>query len=179
MRIELARHEHLALIPAIEVAAASLFSETDLPEHIRCSVTDPGTLRYARNNSRLWVALGDADQPVGFAMADVVDGHAHLDEMDVLPDYGRRGIGTRLVKTVKEWACLSGFYALTLVTFRHLPWNAPFYEKLGFVRLNWAELGDGLAGLIEEEAEVGIDIRNRIGMKLRLEHQFENRGGSQ
>ena len=102
MRIELAQRTHLTQIPAIELAAASMFSELDLPQNVRYRVTDTETLRDAWDDSRIWVALNYADKAVGFAMADIVDGQAHLDEMNVLPDYGRRGIGTQLVQTVKE-----------------------------------------------------------------------------
>ena len=67
-----------------------------------------------------------------------------------------------------SWARRKGHSSLTLITFRHLPWNAPFYEKLGFVRLRSAELSAGLAKLIEAEGEAGIDVARRIGMRLTL-----------
>jgi GNAT superfamily N-acetyltransferase len=168
VRIQLAAARHLAHIPKIERAAATLFSEKDLPLHIRHKVTDPDVLRDAFNESRIWVALGDADEVVGFARIDFIDDAVHLDEMDVLPAYCRRGIGTRLAQTVMDWAMRSGYGAITLVTFRHLPWNGPFYEKLGFVELDPGELGVHMTDLIEAEAAEGIDVRNRIGMKLRL-----------
>jgi GNAT superfamily N-acetyltransferase len=174
VRIELAQRTHLTQIPAIELAAASMFSELDLPQNVRYRVTDTETLRDAWDDSRIWVALNYADKAVGFAMADIVDGQAHLDEMNVLPDYGRRGIGTQLVQTVKEWARRKGFHGLTLITFGHLPWNAPFYERLGFVRLKQAEQGDGLTDLIDDEAEFGVDISKRVCMKLQLEQQVWN-----
>jgi GNAT superfamily N-acetyltransferase len=166
VRIVLAERQHLRRIPAIELAGASLFAETDLPQNLRYRVTDAKTLREAQVEHRMWIALNSTDQAIGFAMADVVDGMAHLDELDVVPEYGRRGIGSRLLQVVRDWAANSGYQALTLVTFRHLPWNAPFYAKKGFVELKKAELSGGLASLIEEEVRAGIDIRNRIAMKL-------------
>ena len=107
--------------------------------------------------------------PVGFALATVVDGKAHLDEIDVLPNYGQRGIGTELVYAVASWARRNGYSSLSLITFKHLPWNAPFYEKLGFVHLRSAELSAGLARLIEEEGKAGIDVTKRVGMRLILD----------
>ena len=168
INIELADCEHLLAIPAIEIAAAAMFPEADLPVEVRYLVTEDELLRQAQSEARLWVALTDDRTPVGFALADIVDGVAHLDEMDVLPDYGRQGIGTRLVRTFIDWARSRNISALTLITFRHLPWNAPFYEKMGFVAMEPAEPGAELANLLVEEGQAGIDLRKRLCMKLDL-----------
>lgn len=159
---------HLAAIPRIELAAATLFSTADLPPGIRHRVTDRGELASAQQDGRLWTALGADRVPVGFALATLLDGQAHLDEMDVDPAHGRQGIGTRLVHTVIDWARSRRFENLTLMTFRHLPWNAPFYAKLGFVPLSTREMADGMLGLIREEGEAGIDTGKRVGMRLEL-----------
>ena len=168
INIELADREHLLAIPAIEIAAAAMFPEADLPVDVRYLVTEDELLYQAQSEARLWVALTDDRTPVGFAMADIVDGGAHLDEMDVLPDYGRQGIGTRLVRTFIDWARSRNISAVTLITFRHLPWNAPFYEKMGFVAMQPAEPGEELANLLVEEGQAGIDVRKRLCMKLDL-----------
>ncbi len=168
IEIELAGREHLTAIPAIELAASAMFSEADLPLHIRYRVTDKDLLHEAQRDSRLWVALTDERIPVGFAMTDIIDGVAHLDEMDVIPAFGRQGIGTRLLDTIIKWARDSHFPSLTLVTFRHLPWNAPFYKKMGFESIADCEIGAGLAGLLQEEGNAGIDLAKRVCMKLDL-----------
>ncbi len=168
INIELACREHLSAISAIELAAVTMFPETYLPVEVRFLVTEENLLHEAQSESRLWVALTDDRIPVGFAMADIVDGSAHLDEMNVIPDFGRQGIGTRLMKTVIDWARASDFPVLTLITFRHLPWNAPFYEKMGFVSMESSELGNELARLVCEEGAAGIDLQIRTCMKLDL-----------
>lgn len=160
--------EHLADIPRIELAGAALFSTTDLPPNIRYKVTAAGDLQEAQGEGRIWVAMNDRQKVVGFALADVVDRQGYLTEVDVLPEFARRGIGTRLVQTVADWASASRFRSLSLVTFRHLPWNAPFYEKLGFRKLDSAEHGPELESLITEEGRLGINIANRVAMKLNL-----------
>lgn len=159
---------HLAAIPRIEQAAAELFPDGDLPLSLRYRVTERQMLESAQRDGRLWAALGQGAQPVGFALATELDGQAHLDEMDVHPDHGRRGIGTRLVHTVIDWATSKCFDALTLVTFRHLPWNAPFYEGLGFECLSEQQMGDGMFELFREEREAGIDLDKRVGMRFEL-----------
>ena len=166
--IELAGSEHLSAIPAIELAASAMFPEADLPVENRFLVIEDELLQEAQSDARLWVALTDHRTPVGFAMADIVDGGAHLDEMDVMPDFGRQGIGTRLVHTLIDWARCGDYPVLTLITFRHLPWNAPFYEKLGFAAMASSEPGEELAILLQAESEAGIDVHKRVCMKLDL-----------
>ena len=166
--IGLAQPAHLRAIPAIELAAASMFPEADLPQRIRHRVTKTEYLRESLDSGRLWTATTGEGGVVGFAMADVVDGEAYLVEVDVSPEYGRRGIGRDLVQTVIAWARESGFGTLWLITFNHIPWNAPFYEKLGFSTVDRPQPGTELAGLMEEERRAGIDISRRVAMRLTL-----------
>ncbi len=168
INIKLAGSEHLSAIPAIELAASAMFPEADLPVENRFLVIETELLEEAQSEARLWVALTDDRTPVGFAMADIVDGGAHLDEMDVMPDFGRQGIGTRLVRAIMDWARSCNHLELTLITFRHLPWNAPFYEKMGFEAMEPSELGEELASLLQEEGKAGIDVHKRVCMKLDL-----------
>ena len=166
--IKLAGSEHLSAIPAIELAASAMFPEADLPLEVRYLVIENELLQEAQSDARLWVALTDERTPVGFAMAGIIDGGAHLDEMDVMPDFGRQGVGTRLVRTIIDWARLGDYPVLTLITFRHLPWNAPFYERMGFEAMATSELGEELANLLQEEGDAGIDVHKRVCMKLDL-----------
>lgn len=115
------------------------------------------------------MALEGDRLPVGFALAEVLDGEAYLDEVDVHPRHARRGLGTRLVNTVIGWAESREFSSLSLITFRHLPWNARFYERFGFVPLARYEMGPAMSRILEEEAEAGIDVTNRIGMRRMLQ----------
>jgi GNAT superfamily N-acetyltransferase len=162
--IELAAEYHLRAIPAIEQAAAAMFAEVDLPSKLRFLVTDKETLIEAQRDERLWVALDEQKNAVGFALARDVGDYAHLEEMNVHPDHGRQGIGSQLLGAVINWARAAGFPGITLITFRHLQWNAPFYEKHGFIELEHEESSRGLRELICEEAEAGLEPRNRVAM---------------
>jgi GNAT superfamily N-acetyltransferase len=163
-----ARH-HLPAVPKLEQAAATMFAEVDLPATLRYLVTDRDTLREAQEDGRLWMAVDREQRPVGFALAVVLDGEAFLDEVDVHPRHTRRGIGTRLVNTVIGWAGSHEFSSLSLITFRHLPWNARFYEKFGFRPLAQNELGPAMSQILAEEAEAGINVANRVGMRRILQ----------
>lgn len=166
--IVLAQAQHLRAIPAIEQAASSMFSEADLPLDIRYRVTERETLRRAQRAGRVWVAIRNSTQTVGFAMISLLDGIAHLDEVGVLPAHGRNGIGTGLVQTAINWAATQGHSALTLVTFRHLAWNAPFYSRLGFAAVAPDSLGEEMQQLLAAEQAAGIRIKSRQVMMKQL-----------
>ena len=164
--IEVANHKHVADIRALELAGAAMFSFEDLPPSIRYRVSDFETLATAIRESRLWIAKNTADKTIGFVMAEIIDEEVHLSEVDVSPEYGRRGVGTSLVQWVCDWSRERGSGAVTLTTFRHIPWNAPFYARLGFETIAESELGPGLCSLMEEEAAAGLNIQKRVCMRF-------------
>ena len=76
---------------------------------------------------------------VGFAHLTFPDGFAHLEQLDVLATHHRRGIGSALVRAAMEEARWTGHDRLSLCTYRDLPWNGPFYARLGFRELERLE----------------------------------------
>lgn len=165
--IRLALPHDVAALAAIERAAATLFAPYGLGD-LFSETTAAGVLHEARRDGRLWVAVGADDAPVGFALATAVGGNAHLHELDVDPAHGRRGIGAALVATVVTWARLQRFPAVTLNTMREVPWNEPFYARLGFVTLRDDDLGAELAALRRREVEHGLPGERRVSMRLAL-----------
>ena len=164
--VRAAEPRDVASLPAIEIAADELFPVEDLPLALRGHATDVEDLEAARVAGRLWVAVDRDDTPVGFAYVEIVDGHAHLEEIDVLPEHGRRGIGRRLVETVIAWARASSLCPITLTTFRHLPWNAPFYASLGFEVVGDDTMTPALRAIVANEAKAGLDPRKRVVMRF-------------
>ena len=61
-----------------------------------------------------------------------LDGEGHLDDSRWDAAHGRRGVGRALVDEVLAWTAVRGLPSVTLITFRDVPWNGPYYEKLGF-----------------------------------------------
>jgi len=167
-RIALAKHEQFEQCQQIELAAATLFPEEDVPGHIRSTATSLDDLASAQADGMLWAALSSDETPVGFAIVRVVDDAAHVQEIDVHPACGRRGIGTSLIHSICNWARSTELAAVTLTTFRHLPWNAPFYERLGFRPLEEGELTPGLATIFRDEAARGLDPAKRVAMRRQL-----------
>jgi GNAT superfamily N-acetyltransferase len=116
-----------------------------------------------------WVAVDALDAPVGFLSAETMAGRElHIHEMSVALAFQRRGARRALLKTAIEWAVARDFAALTLTTFRDVPWNAPFYSRSGFEVLSAPRLGDRLASLLRQEVEDGFAEGARCAMRLSL-----------
>jgi peroxiredoxin/GNAT superfamily N-acetyltransferase len=161
-----ARPEDLRFLPAIELAAVTLFTGPEF-DAIPHEPTSPDVLRKAQRDGHVWVALAGG-APVGFALVELIEpGGAHLEEIDVHPDHGRRGLGTWLVKQVCQWAAAGGYSSITLTTFRDVPWNMPFYARLGFEVVPSAELSPALRAIVDAEARRGLDPARRVVMRRR------------
>ena len=133
MRVRAARSYDARALKAIEVAADTLlidrFGAVDWP---------PPTDASERARLPGFVLLAEsADDdvpptPVGFVHVLEIDGHAHLEQLSVLPSHGRRGIGRRLVDAALAEARRREHAVITLRTYADVPWNAPFYASCGF-----------------------------------------------
>jgi GNAT superfamily N-acetyltransferase len=174
LSIALARERDLPELPGIELAAARLL-EGHAPESILQESTPLEDLRAAQAAGRLWVALAD-DRPVGFAIVDFLeDGLPHLDELDVHPEFMRRGMGTALVRVVCDWTVEQGFPEITLTTFRAVSWNMPFYAKMGFEVVPEANQRPTLRAVVDDETARGLDPETRCVMRYRAASKPQRR----
>jgi GNAT superfamily N-acetyltransferase len=169
IEIRLATAEDVPFLPAIESAACSLFAQIPVTASLSLYLTPVEDFHEAQRHGLLWIAEAAPGDLVGFALAERVDGGLHLEELDVLPAYGRRGIGARLVRAVCDWARAQEATAVTLCTFRDVPWNAPFYQRLGFRILAEDELTPGLAAKVLEEERRGLPRELRVVMRFALD----------
>ncbi len=112
---------------------------------------------------------GNGGGVAGLAALVEVDGAAHLEQIAVRPDLGRRGIGGALLEASCTRARAAGFGALTLTTFRDLEWNAPWYARRGFSELPREAWGPELAAQWRTEEEAGILVAPRIAMRRLLD----------
>jgi GNAT superfamily N-acetyltransferase len=127
--ISVATAADLGALADIERAATTLFRTIGFDLEAGDSA---GAARHVGGGPLVLVA---GRPPVGFAQLELVDGSAHLEEVAVHPEWTRRGIGRALVVAAWDWAEASGYRTLTLITYRDVPWNAPFYERLGFSQM--------------------------------------------
>ncbi|MEP3050658.1 MAG: GNAT family N-acetyltransferase [Erythrobacter sp.] len=162
--LRLAHADDADEMPAIEAAAAQLFAGIDGLETIDPDDTwEPSELRgFIRKGHCLVAHVGE--QMAGFLINQPFGKELHIWEMDVLPDFQQRGIGAGLLRACQIDARNSGFRALTLTTFVDLPWNRPFYARLGFERVEELAAHPRLNAALEEEAEWGLPRDRRCAM---------------
>jgi GNAT superfamily N-acetyltransferase len=153
---------------AVAGSAAVLFLDTP---YAFLASDEPLSLDFVQQRfqaGQVWVAVDKQDVVLGFAITREVDDTIYLQEMDVDPAHGRRGLGAALVETVCAWAQLQGYKAISLSTFRDLPWNAPFYAKLGFRILDESELSISFQHIRQQEQADGLPIADRVMMSYEL-----------
>ena len=169
--VRCARESDIPLLPVIEREAGTAFAEYLQQTGHRADLLDVVTtveeLEAARRAGRLWVGVDDDDLPVGFAYVIEAGGYAHLDEIDVHPRHGCKGLGSALLAAVCGWARAEGFPGVTLSTFRDVPWNAPFYQRRGFLVVHARDLSSEHVRLVDEEAEAGLRTDLRVMMVRR------------
>ena len=153
-------------LPAIERAAGERFR--DYPELAWLAEGDVISaeqhLDYA-GRGLSWLALAN-DQPVGFILAELHASSLFIVELSVHLDWQGKGIGRRLIACVADQARKRGLASLTLTTFRDVPWNAPFYARLGFEMIT--TLTPELREKREEETAHGLAYDARCAMRLPL-----------
>jgi hypothetical protein len=67
-----------------------------------------------------------------------------------------------------RWAAVHGYESVTLTTFRDLPWNMPFYARLGFAVVPRHDLSPALRCVVEDEDRRGLDASRRVVMRRGL-----------
>jgi GNAT superfamily N-acetyltransferase len=167
-RIRLARSDDATRIREIEDEAGTMFLGLGLIDEALDASFSLEDLTRLIGMGQVWVACPKSGPPVGMVIASLREGAVYIEELDVLPSHGRRGLGTRLITTVCEWAQARGHAAVTLSTFRDVPWNGPFYRKHGFRDLDPAEWTPGMQVIRNKEAQHGLRVEERVFMRRDL-----------
>jgi GNAT superfamily N-acetyltransferase len=163
--IRSARNDDLPALQDVERAAGDLFRDLGM-----AAIADDEPLLVAelavyQADGRAWVATTPTDQPVAYILVKVVDGCAHIEQVSVHPEHSRQGLGQSLLDTAETWAARRGLKALTLTTYTTVPWNTPYYKRLGFQIVSNDELSIGLHQIRELEAARGLARWPRVTMR--------------
>jgi len=160
--LRLARLEDAEAMPAIEARAGRMFEGVEGLPAIAGQVPLERLRRYIRKGHCL--VAHQEGTIIGFIVTEPFGRELHVWKFDVDPDHQRRGIGAGLLRAAMIDARNSGFRAITLTTFRDVPWNAPFYERLGFQEVTALDAHPRLAGELALEADHGLPAERRCAM---------------
>lgn len=157
----------IAALPAVERSAAQSFRQIrELAWIAEDAVTSAERHAEFCASSTSWVCEC-AGKPVGFLYGEIFDGELHIWELAVHHAHQGQGMGRALLQAAITAAADRGLEAVTLSTFRGVPWNEPFYAKLGFTTLK--EAGPRLTAILHSEIEQGLPGERRCAMRLALQ----------
>lgn len=153
------------LLPEIEHSAAQAFLTCpDLAWLAEGDGISEEEHRQFVSTGKSLVAL-EGTIPVGFLLAERLDNALYIVELSVAQHAQNQAIGRQLIHFLAERARDEGYPALTLTTFKAVPWNAPFYARQGFENIEEAQLTPGLRQKLENEAAHGLQRETRCAMR--------------
>lgn len=167
--IRSARPTELPLLAPLELRAAERFSDSAHAYARALPPFDAGELAELERAGTVWVAVEGDSAPVGFAIAGWLGNEPYLHELDVEPSHARRGVGRALIRRVAEWARSTGSCVLALSTFRDVPWNGPYYQRLGFEVVPLEEYTAEQHAQRVRDGAAGMLIESRVIMRAQLE----------
>lgn len=158
----------VAALPAIERAAARRFRQYPELAWLADSevLSSQQHLDFVRQGLS-WLAIAE-NQPVGFILAEAHRASLFIAELSVHLAWQGHGIGRELLRCAIDNARERGFSSLTLTTFRDVPWNAPFYARMGFEYEADEALAPELQQKRAQEAAHGLAFGTRCAMRLRV-----------
>ena len=161
--IERAREAHAHELRAIERAGGARFELIGMPEVAKGEPTPATILEDRARNGQLYVAVAGNAALAGFLCWSPKDGMAYIEEISVHPDHAGHRLAAHLIDRLA--ADLRGQLALlSLSTFRDVPWNAPYYAKLGFVELPFGSAGPEHRESWRHQEKAGLDMSRRLFM---------------
>jgi GNAT superfamily N-acetyltransferase len=160
--------EELSTLPDIEHLAAQQFLHSPHPFATELPAQSLEQLHEYQRHGGVWVAVTREGNIAAFVVCKEVDGALFIAEADVHPAHARQGLGGALFGLLGQWARARAYPALLLTTFRDVPWNAPYYQRLGFHILRDEEVGPGLRAIRAHETALGLPPESRVCMRLPL-----------
>jgi len=163
-----ARAEDLPKMRDIEVAAGEAFRTLSMGAIADDAPPSLEALTVYQQDARAWVATDSGDEAVAYILIEVVEPFAHIEQVTVHPLHARQGLGRKLIDKAALWAAARGLKGMTLTTFERVPWNAPYYARLGFHAVPEHLWPDALHQIVQSERAHGLDAWPRVVMKKNL-----------
>ena len=152
--IRRAEARDFARVRDVEVLAGVAFRGVGMPWIAEDPPPSDEDLRGFVDRGGAWVS--EVEGLVGaYLLAERVDGRVHVAQVSVDPGFRGLRLGAALIDHVDDGG------GVTLTTFADVPWNAPYYRRIGFRDI---EATGELAALVAREAAAGLDPATRVCM---------------
>ncbi len=161
MNIVQASPSRLGELQALERAAAARFRDSPHPAAADMPPLDVSELERVLALGGLWVVDKDG-VAVAFIAWEPIGDDAYIIELDVHPAAAGARLGAALIDHVAQLAAAQRLSRVLLRTFIDVPWNAPYYARLGFVALDGAPAH--LDDVVRHESAAGLDLSRRLTM---------------
>lgn len=167
--IRLANQQDAKYLPAVEKSAAQTFLGHEKFGWIAQGdgQTEKDHLEFIQLQME-WIAVNNSDEPIGFINFEKHENSLHICELSVCQQWQGKGIGKQLIKQVFNTAVNLGIARITLTTFCEIPWNAPYYQRLGFSIIEKENLISALQKIVQHELDIGFEPQDRCAMEIIL-----------
>ena len=155
---------------AIEVSAGDAFRGLGMDSVADDPPLSSDALAAYADAGLAWVATDSLDCPAAYILVREVDGWAHIEQVSVHARHAGQRLGQALIEEAGCWAADAGLQGLTLTTFADVPWNGPYYSRIGFEPVPEDRWSPGLREIVAEETAHGLDAWPRVVMKRPLSH---------
>jgi len=159
--------DDIADIQRIGVEADERFALAGHPELADGSTIPTRVAEQAISQGRITIAEADG-YVVGWVYVGRIDGELCIGQISVTPLFGRRGIGSALLRTIIEQANSRNEASIVLNTQSDVPWNRPWFERHGFTIISRGQWTSALETVAAEQSAGGLDWSNRVHMRLVL-----------
>lgn len=164
IRIRLASPDDVPKVAPLELAAGEVFRTIGMDAIANDPPIADSILLQAVEDRRLWVAV-EYGALKAYLLGDYLPQSLHIDQVSVHPNAAHRGLGALMIESVSADPRSKRLGLLTLTSFRDVPWNAPYYERIGFVHIDEPDWPEGVAEKIAAERAQGLDAWPRVVMQ--------------
>ncbi len=164
IRIRLASADDVPKVAPLEKAAAELFRTIGMDAVADDPPIADTILLQAVEDNRLWVAV-EYGVLKAYLLGDFLPQSLHIEQVTVHPDAARRGLGALMIESVSADPRSKQRGLLTLTSFANVPWNGPYYERIGFVDIPESEWPEGVAEKVAADSKHGLDVWPRLVMQ--------------
>ena len=161
-----AQAKDLPKIRDIEAATGEYFRPLGMDAIADDAPLSLEALAVYQQAGRAWVATGSGDEVVAYLLVNEVGPYAHIEQVSVHPLHARKALGRKLIDAAGSWAAARGLQGMTLTTFEDVPWNAPYYSRLGFRPVPEPEWPEGIRRIVRAENAHGLGAWPRVVMKM-------------